>query len=72
MAFTIGLVEPFSWPSEWNQLHVVLVGDAFRAAATVPHAAVPRVASAAITSARAAGALIQISGSASDPFISLP
>jgi hypothetical protein len=56
MAFTIGLVEPFSWPSEWNQLHEVLVGDAFRAAATVPatvpHAAVPRVASAAITRAR--------------------
>lgn len=76
MAFTIGLVEPFSWPSEWNQLHEVLVGDAFRAAATVPatvpHAAVPRVANAAVTSARAAGALIRISGSASDPFISLP
>jgi hypothetical protein len=75
--FTIDLVEPFSWRSVLVAFRgepastQVLVGDAFRAAATVPQAAVPGVADAVITGARAAGALLRVSGSVSDPFIGL-
>jgi hypothetical protein len=73
VAFTIGLVEPFSRRSEGEPASTeVLVEDAFRAGANSAPAAVPRWQGTAITSARAAGALIRISGSASDPFISLP
>ncbi len=73
VAFTIGLVEPFSRRSEGEPASTeVLVGDAFRAGANSAPRRGTHVAGAAITSARAAGALIRISGPASDPFISLP